>query len=93
MCVEAYGSGGMFKYDLAGGQLLGAQSESEDLHEIVVPPERQGSWQVEADFVAAVRGKKPVSMTSFADGVKYMRFTEAVRLSAVTGQRVALLEV
>ncbi|WP_269539610.1 Gfo/Idh/MocA family protein [Cerasicoccus fimbriatus] len=35
-------------------------------------------WRVEQDFVDSIRDGKPVSLTSFADGVRYMRFTDMV---------------
>lgn len=35
-------------------------------------------WAVERDFVASIRTGAPVELTSFADGLRYMRFTEAV---------------
>ena len=57
---------------------------------MVVPPERQGGWRVEADFVDAIRDGRPVTHTSFADGVKYMEFTEAVAISRAAGRRVEL---
>ena len=37
-----------------------------------------GVWRVEADFVDSIRLGTPVELTSFADGVGYMQFTEAV---------------
>ena len=37
-----------------------------------------GAWRVEADFVDSIRLGTPVELTSFADGVRYMQFTEAV---------------
>ena len=35
-------------------------------------------WQVEADFVASIRENKPVELTNLRDGVRYMRFIDAV---------------
>ncbi len=35
-------------------------------------------WLVEQDFVASVRDGAPVELTNFRDGVRYMRFIEAV---------------
>ncbi len=50
-------------------------------------------WEVEADFVASIREGKPVELTSFEDGVRYMRFTEAVARSWREGRTVPLSEV
>ena len=38
----------------------------------------------------SIRQKTPVRLTDFETGVKYMEFTEAVILSAQSGERVAL---
>ncbi|WP_309387721.1 Gfo/Idh/MocA family protein [Cerasicoccus frondis] len=35
-------------------------------------------WRVEQDFVDSIRDGKPVTLTSFADGVRYMDFTDKV---------------
>lgn len=50
----------------------------------------EGRWRVEEEFVEAIRDGKPVTHTNFADGVKYMEFTEAVQISMAEGRRVYL---
>jgi predicted dehydrogenase len=40
---------------------------------------------VEEEFIGAIRGTEPVKLTTFADGVKYMEFTEAVARSLESG--------
>jgi hypothetical protein len=40
--------------------------------------------------VGAIRGQEAIRFTTFADGVKYMEFTEAVHRSAASGQVVSL---
>jgi len=45
---------------------------------------------VEEEFIKAIRGEEEVKLTTFADGVKYMEFTEAVALSAASGKAVHL---
>lgn len=40
-------------------------------------------WRVEQDFVDSIRDGKPVTLTSFADGVRYIRFTDMVWQSAM----------
>ncbi len=47
-----------------------------------------GGWRVEADFIDSIRSGKPVTLTSFADGVKYMEFTDAVWQSWHEGRAV-----
>lgn len=52
-----------------------------------VPQQQRGTWTAEADFVHAVRtGRK--GTPSFADGVRYMAFTQAVLDAAACGKRV-----
>jgi predicted dehydrogenase len=40
-------------------------------------PGTDRGWQVEADFVASIREGAPVRLTSFEDGLKYMRFIDS----------------
>jgi predicted dehydrogenase len=48
------------------------------IKEIPIPKNLRGSWKVEEEFINAIRRKTPFTHTSFATGVEYMRFTEAV---------------
>jgi len=50
-------------------------------------------WNVEQDFVDSIRENKPVELTSFEDGLHYMRITEAVHRSREEGRSVDLEEV
>ncbi len=52
---------------------------------VAVPPESRRGWRVEADFIASIRTGAPVTLTSFADGVRYMEFTDAVFRGMVDG--------
>ena len=60
------------------------------LMEISIPPEKQGKWRVEEEFINAIRGSEKVTLTPFEVGVQYMDFTEAVTRSAQTGHSVTL---
>ena len=91
--IEAYGSEGTLIYDLSADAVTGARAGEEELKALEIPAGEAGGWRVEEDFIAAVRGEAPVALTSFRDGVKYMRFTEAARRSAATGRRVHLAEL
>ncbi|HUW81672.1 MAG TPA: Gfo/Idh/MocA family oxidoreductase [Phycisphaerae bacterium] len=93
MRLEAYGSEGALIYDLGDDTIMGAKVGDKQLSPIDIPADKAGTSQVEEDFVEAIRNGRPVTMTSFADGLKYMRFTEAVRVSADQGRRVCLSEV
>ena len=70
--------------------LRGGRRGDTELTAIKVPAEQQGGWRVEEEFISAIRGLGPVTDTSFEDGVRYMEFTDAVTLSAQSGQTVYL---
>jgi predicted dehydrogenase len=91
MGMYLHGSKGSLHYDFTSDQLRGRNTlESQQWEEIPIPPEKAGSWRVEADFIEAIRDGKPIVLTSFRTGVAYMEFTEAVARSARTGQAVKL---
>lgn len=78
------GSKAALRLDIAKGQLtlapLGAPER------VVEPePEDIGGWRVEADFVESIREGKPPRLTSFEDGLAYMRFTDAAIRSSEAG--------
>ncbi len=89
--IRIFGSEGTLQY-LCGAddQLLGARKDTNELTAIHIPPEKQGGWRVEADFIDAIRDKKSIEFTDFATGVRYMEFTEAVAQSAARGQAIGL---
>ncbi len=82
MVVSMYGSEGTLSYDLTRDEIRGAARHETDLKPLPIPENLRGGWQVEADFIGAIRGERPVTHTTFADGVKYMQFTEAVARSS-----------
>src|SRR5262249_53007028 len=91
MGIYLHGSKGSLHYDLGTEQLRGRNSlASQQWEEIPIPPDKAGSWRVEADFVEAIREGKPIELTDFATGVAYMEFTEAVARSARMGEPVEL---
>lgn len=47
-------------------------------------------WRVEQDFVDSIREGKPVELTNFEDGARYMQFVEAVWRSWSEGRPVEL---
>ena len=67
-----------------------AGAGDEDYQPLELPAHPRNGWQVEEDFVDAIRDGRPVTHTNFADGVKYMEFTEAVQISMAEGRRVDL---
>jgi predicted dehydrogenase len=82
MGVALYGSEGTLIYDLMRDEIRGARRTDEVLHLLPIPESMRGGWRVEADFVAAIRGERPVTHTDFRTGVRYMQFTEAVARSS-----------
>jgi predicted dehydrogenase len=83
-----FGSAGTLRF--SDGKLFGGQAGAKELAPIEVPAHEAGSWRVEEEFINAIRGREPITHTSFEDGVKYMEFTEAVTRSMASGAAVAL---
>jgi predicted dehydrogenase len=81
--ASLYGERGTIRF--TGGKLLVGGRDDQALREMPIPPAEQGRWRVEEEFVAAVRGQGLITHTTFADGVKYMDFTEAATRSAAAG--------
>ena len=87
--IEIYGSKGALIYDVPTHEIrLGKVEPGEikrvgkvgpkELPPVVeIPAALRGDWRVETDFVSAIRQGTPV-FPSFADGVDYMEFVEAV---------------
>ena len=71
---------------LTGEKLFGGRRGDESLTEIPIADSDRGEWKVEAEFVAAIRGEREVTHTTFADGLHYMQFTEAVARSLQSGR-------
>ena len=93
--VTIHGTEGTLKIGAedAGGSsfgLWGGQRRHKRLRRIDIPPEKAGGWRVEEEFVNAVRGIEPVTHTDFPAAVRYMEWTDAVSLSARTGETVRL---
>jgi predicted dehydrogenase len=74
--VSLYGGGGTLHW--SADDTMTFAPLGEPLRALPPDPGTEGAWNVEADFVASIREGKPVELTSFADGLSYMRFTEAV---------------
>ena len=91
--IQLYGSKGTL-HCLLGDQeqLLAARHDEPELRPVDIPPSERGGWRVEAEFIGAIRGQEEVKFTDFDSGIRYMRFTEAVENSQLTGSRCALPE-
>jgi predicted dehydrogenase len=80
--ISLYGSEGTLIYDLTRDEIRGARRNETELRVLPIPDKLRRGWRVEADFIAAIRGERPVTHTDFATGVRYMQFTEAVARSS-----------
>lgn len=86
--VLIFGSQGTLRF--SGNKLFVGQKEDNELKEFEIPPEEEGTWRVEEEFVNAIRGEEEITHTDFETGVKYMEFTEAVTRSMTSGSTVSL---
>lgn len=90
MTVTLFGSDGTLRYDFATDTLSGARSDEPGLQPIRIPDDDRGGWNVEAEFIGAIRGENRVTRTDFLTGARYMQFTEAVARSSRHQQPVTL---
>lgn len=82
--IRLNGSAGALRVDVGANTLY--QTGGNGVEEAVeVPRSERRGWRVEADFIESIRAGKPVELTSFAAGVRYMAFTAAV-FSRIQGQ-------
>jgi predicted dehydrogenase len=87
--LEAYGSEGTLIYKIDTDTILGGRVGDDRLLEIPIPKDEVQEWTVEEDFINAIKGGSQPD-TSFAAGVKYMEFTEAVFRSVERGTMITL---
>ena len=88
--VWLFGTEGTLELDAGTMSLYGGRRGDAELSEIEIPPEKQGGWRVEQEFINAIRGTEPVTHTNFDDGVRYMEFSEALTRSAQSGTKIPL---
>lgn len=77
--IVLFGSEATLRF--ADGALTAAHRGEEGFRAVLPQEGEEGCWRVEEEFINAIRGLELVTHTSFADGVKYMAFTEAVAQS------------
>ena len=87
--VWLYGADGTVHLD-QHFNVYGGRRGDEKLSPIPNPSEMHYAWRVEDEFIGAIRGQEPVVNTTFAVGLHYMEFTEAVTRSAQTGRAIPL---
>ncbi len=82
MSVALYGSEGSLFYDLLTDAIRGVRRGEAAPRQLPIPASLRGGWSAEADFMAAIRGERPVTRVDFATGARHMQFTEAVARSS-----------
>ncbi len=84
--ITVYGTEGAIAWEQ--GDRMSAGKRGAQLEPVEPDVALIQTWRVEADFVESVREGKPVTLTSFPDGLKYMQFTDAVWRSWNEGRAV-----
>lgn len=85
-----FGSEATLRTDGYAETLLGARRGESEFQKIETPSKDDIVHGIAAEFVAAIRGERPMERVTFEQGVRYMEFTEAVERSARTGKTVQL---
>ncbi len=87
--IWLYGTDGTLR--ISDGGLFGGRRGDDQPAPIAVPD--GVGWRVEEEFIGAIRGSEPIRRTTFADGLRYMIFTEAVWRSVRERRMVSLSEL
>jgi predicted dehydrogenase len=89
--LEIYGSAGTLTYDFDSDVVQVGKLGDRALHVVDLPPELEGEWRVEEDFLAAVKSKGRIRpRPNFEEGVRYMRVVQAVADSRARNEWVAI---
>ena len=89
--LEVYGDTGTMTYDFGTDAINVGRVGDIALHEMEITPELEGGWQVEDDFIAAVKSKGKVRPhPDFDDGARYMRVVQAVADSRARNEWVEI---
>jgi len=89
--LEIYGNAGTLTYDFASDVVQVGKLGDRALHVVDLPPELEGEWRVEEDFLAAVKSKGRIRpRPNFEEGVRYMRVVQAVADSRARNEWVAI---
>ena len=95
---EVYGTRGVLDYKLLierpGGlvedeELAGMTEGDDAMHPIEMPVHEQRERTTDSEFIEAIRNGTPV-FPDFAEGVRYMEFSEAVAQSLYEGKAITL---
>jgi predicted dehydrogenase len=86
--VVLYGTKATLRW--APGDTATLAAHGEPFAPLEPDPGTDRGWRVEADFVDSIRNGAPVRLTSFTDGVRYMRFIDAAWESWQQGRAIAI---
>src|SRR5947209_1848360 len=77
--LEVYGDRGTMTYDFGSDMVQAGQVGDKALHEVEITPDLETPWNVENDFITAVKSRAKVQPSpSFEEGWRYMRVVQAV---------------
>jgi predicted dehydrogenase len=90
--LELYGSQGMLEYDFATDLISGAQIGDVAPAQLPIPPQLEQTWNVESDFIAAVRSPSGISpQPGFHEGLQYMKVVQAVADSVAQQREIEIV--
>jgi len=75
--IRLVGESATLRIDVGKGRLFMCKPGG-SWDDVPIDPSTRRGWRVEADFVDSIRNGRPVELTSFDEGVRYMEFTQAV---------------
>lgn len=77
--LELIGTKGVLTYDYAAEEIRFHRAGANTFEILTIPPDLVGDWQVEVDFISAVRNPSaPRPHPNFTDGVAYMNIVDEV---------------
>ena len=86
-----YGGAGTLTYDFGSDIVQAGKVGDRALQVVDLPPELEGEWRVEEDFLAAVKSKGRIRpRPNFEEGVRYMRVVQAVADSRARNEWVEI---
>lgn len=92
--VEIYGAAGSLFHNFATDEICIGRTGHPALEPVPIPPEMEGRWHVERDFIAAVRSPGSIKPSpTFEEGVAYMRVVQGVADSIREGREILLSEL
>ena len=77
--ITIHGTKGSLKVEfIQNGKLWYGTRMNESVNEVPIKFKDRGFWRVEEEFINTIKGIEKTKLTTFKDGVDYMRFTQAV---------------